>query len=64
MVNLRISETLQAGAVRKPLLPFSYLVGAVSKLRRFNPLFSSLVGAVSNCADAVRFPTAPTGPDN
>ena len=44
IVDLRISETLQTGAVRKPLLPFS-----------------RLVGTVSNCADAVRLETAPTG---
>ena len=30
MVDLRISETLQTGAVRKPHLPFSRLVGTVS----------------------------------
>ena len=30
MVDLRINETLQTGAVRKPHLPFSRLVGTVS----------------------------------
>ena len=30
IVDLRISETLQTGVVRKPLLPFSRLVGIVS----------------------------------
>ena len=30
IVDLRISETLQTGAVRKPHLPFSRLVGTVS----------------------------------
>ena len=30
MVDLRINETLQTGAVRKPDLPFSRLVGTVS----------------------------------
>ena len=30
MVDLRINETLQTGAVRRPLLPFSRLVGTVS----------------------------------
>ena len=44
IVDLRINETLQAGAVRRPHLPFS-----------------RLVGTVSNCADAVRLETAPTG---
>ena len=44
MVDLRINETLQTGAVRRPPLPFS-----------------RLVGTVSNSADVVRFPTAPTG---
>ena len=44
MVDFRINETLQTGAVRIPHLPFS-----------------RLVGTVSNCAYAVRFPTAPTG---
>ena len=44
MVGLRINDTLQTGAVRKPHLPFS-----------------RLVGTVSNCADAVRLETAPTG---
>ena len=29
MVGLRINETLETGAVRKPHLPFSRLVGAV-----------------------------------
>ena len=44
IVDLRINETLQTGAVRKPNLPVS-----------------CLVGTVSNCADAVRLKTAPTG---
>ena len=43
-MNLRINETRQTGAVRKPHLPFC-----------------RLVGTVSNCADAVRLETAPTG---
>ena len=30
MVDIRINETLQTGAVRKPHLPFSRLVGTVS----------------------------------
>ena len=30
MVDLRINETLQTGAVRKPHLPFCRLVGTVS----------------------------------
>ena len=30
IVDLRINETLQTGAVRKPPLPFSRLVGTVS----------------------------------
>ena len=30
MVGLRINDTLQTGAVRKPHLPFSRLVGTVS----------------------------------
>ena len=44
IVDLRINEISQTGAVRKPHLPFS-----------------RLVGTVSNCADAVRLETAPTG---
>ena len=55
-MDLRINETLSIGEVgnlayrgakagRKPHLPVS-----------------RLVGAVSNCADAVRLKTAPTGP--
>ena len=44
IVNLRINETLQTGAVRIP-----------------HPPVSRLIGAVSNCADAVRLKTAPTG---
>ena len=44
MVDIRINETRQTGAVRKPHL-----------------LFYRLVGTVSNCADAVRGETAPTG---
>ena len=44
IVDLRINETLQTGAVRIPYL-----------------LFFHLVGTVSNCADAVRLETAPTG---
>ena len=46
IVDFRINETLQPGAVRKTKLPFY-----------------RLVGAVSNCAYAVRLETAPTGPD-
>ena len=44
IVDFRITETLQPGAVRQTKLPFY-----------------RLVGAVSNCADAVRVETAPTG---
>ena len=44
MVDLRINETRQTGAVRKTKIP---------------PY--RLVGAVSNCAYAVRLETTPTG---
>ena len=46
MVDLRINETPQTGAVRKPHVPFSRS--------------TDLVGTVSNSADAVRLETAPT----
>ena len=43
-MDLRINETRQTGALRKPPLPFF-----------------RWVGTVSNCADAVRLETEPTG---
>ena len=44
MVNLRINETLQIGAVRKPHLPFSRLVGTVSNCADAVRLETALTG--------------------
>ena len=58
IVDLRINETLQTGAVRIPHLPFSS-----SRIHGI-PINRDLVGTVSNCAYAVRLETAPTGDES
>ena len=52
MVDLRINETLQIGVVSN------------QRKRENQKTRHGLVGTVSNCADAVRLETAPTGDES
>ena len=47
MVDLRINETRQTGAVRKPHLPFYRLVGTVSNCAYAVPLETAPTGGES-----------------